>query len=56
MRAIEHNRGEVDVAPIGLKAGTKVAGLAPDLAASVQRRLGGNRIAEQHVVGQADKR
>ena len=56
LRAIEHNRGEVDVAPIGLKAGTKVAGLAPDLAASVQRRLGGHRIAEQHVVGQADKR
>jgi short-subunit dehydrogenase len=56
LRAIEENRGEVDVAPLGLKAGTKVAGLAPELAASVQRRLGGHRIAEQHVVGQADKR
>jgi short-subunit dehydrogenase len=56
VRAIEENRGEVDVAPVGLRAGTKVAGLAPDLAASVQRRLGGQRIAEQHVTGQADKR
>jgi short-subunit dehydrogenase len=56
VRAIEENRGEVDVAPVGLRAGTKVAGLAPDLAASVQRRLGGQRIAEQHVTGQTDKR
>jgi short-subunit dehydrogenase len=56
LKAIEENRGEVDVAPIGMRAGTKVAGLAPELAASVQRRLGGKRIAEQHVVGQADKR
>jgi uncharacterized protein len=56
LRAIEGDRGEVDVAPLGLRAGTKVAGLAPDLAASVSRRLGGQRIAEQHVVGQADKR
>jgi uncharacterized protein len=56
LRAIEENRGEVDVAPLGMRAGTKVAGLAPDLAASVQRRLGAQRIAEQHVSGQADKR
>jgi uncharacterized protein len=56
VRAIEENRGEVDVAPIAMKAGTKAAGLAPELAASVQRRLGGRRIAEQHVTGQTDKR
>jgi hypothetical protein len=56
VRAIEENRGEVDVAPIAMKAGTKAAGLAPELAASVQRRLGGQRIAEQHVTGQTDKR
>jgi short-subunit dehydrogenase len=56
LRAIVENRGEVDVAPLGMRAGTKVAGLAPDLAASVQRRLGAQRIAEQHVTGQADKR
>ena len=56
VRAITRDRGEVDVAPIGLRAGTKVAGLAPDLAATVSRKLGGQRIAEQHVVGQTDKR
>ena len=54
--AIERNRGEIDVAPLSLRAGTIVAGVAPDLAASVSRRLGGSRIAEQHVAMQKHKR
>ena len=29
VRAIERNRGEIDVAPVGLRAGAKAAGLAP---------------------------
>ena len=49
VRAIERNRGEIDVAPVSLRAGAMAAGLAPDLAATVSRRLGGPRIAEQHV-------
>ncbi len=56
VRAIERNRGEVDVAPVGLRAGAKAAGLAPDLAATVQRKLGGHRIAEDHVSAQTTKR
>jgi uncharacterized protein len=56
VRAIERNRGEVDVAPVGLRAGAKAAGLAPDLAATVQRKLGGHRIAEEHVHAQTTKR
>ena len=56
VRAIERNRGEVDVAPAGLRAGAKAAGLAPDLAATVSRRLGGQRIAEDHVSAQTIKR
>ena len=56
VRAIERNRGEVDVAPVGLRAGAKAAGLAPDLAAAVQRKLGGHRIAEDHVSAQTTKR
>ncbi|HEX6619382.1 MAG TPA: SDR family NAD(P)-dependent oxidoreductase [Solirubrobacteraceae bacterium] len=56
VRAIERNRGEVDVAPVGLRAGAKAAGLAPDLAATVQRKLGGQRIAEDHVSAQTTKR
>ena len=56
VRAIERNRGEIDVAPVSLRAGAMAAGLAPDLAASVSRRLGGTRVAEQHVTMQKDKR
>jgi short-subunit dehydrogenase len=56
VRAIERNRGEVDVAPVGLRAGAMAAGLAPDLAATVQRKLGGQRIAEDHVSAQTTKR
>jgi short-subunit dehydrogenase len=56
LRAIERNRGEVDVAPVGLRAGAKAAGLAPDLAATVQRKLGGHRIADDHVSAQTTKR
>jgi uncharacterized protein len=56
VRAIERNRGRVDVAPVGLRAGAKAAGLAPDLAATVQRKLGGQRIAEDHVTAQTTKR
>jgi short-subunit dehydrogenase len=56
VRAIERNRGEIDVAPVTLRAGGVAARLAPDLAASVSRRLGGTRVAEEHVVMQKDKR
>ena len=56
VRAIERNRGEVVVAPVGLRAGALAANLAPDLAAAVSRKLGGERIAEAHVVAHADKR
>jgi short-subunit dehydrogenase len=56
VRAVERNRGEIDVAPVSVRAGTIAAGLAPDLAAAVSRRLGGPRVAEQHVAMQKDKR
>ena len=54
--AIEHNRGEVDVAPVGMRLGATFAGLAPEISAKVTRRLGGDAIAEQMGAGQADKR
>lgn len=44
-RAIERNRGEVDVAPLSLRAGAIFANVAPEIAASVTRRTGGNDIA-----------
>ncbi|HEV3046778.1 MAG TPA: SDR family NAD(P)-dependent oxidoreductase [Solirubrobacteraceae bacterium] len=54
--AIERNRGEVDVAPLPLRLGTAVAGLAPELSASVSRRLGSDGIAREMAAAQADKR
>jgi short-subunit dehydrogenase len=56
VRAIERNRGEIDVVPVSMRAGAVVARLAPDLANSVSRRLGGTRVAEDHVAMQKDKR
>jgi uncharacterized protein len=54
--AIERDRSEVDVAPLGLRLGTAVAGLAPEAAATVQRKLGANQLASQFETGQRDKR
>jgi uncharacterized protein len=54
--AIEHDRAEVVVAPPFLRFGSAVAGLAPDVAARVQRKLGAGRIASSVTSGQRDKR
>jgi short-subunit dehydrogenase len=54
--AIERNRGEVDVAPLPLRASTAFASLAPELAASVARRLGAEDISRQMQDGQREKR
>jgi uncharacterized protein len=56
IEAIEHNRAEVDVAPLSLRAGAAVAGLAPELAMSVARRLGSDAIAREFAAAQRDKR
>jgi uncharacterized protein len=56
LSAIEQDRGEVDVAPITLRAGTAIAGAAPEIAAAVQRRLGASRIAREMEARQLDKR
>jgi len=53
--AVEHNRAEVEVAPLGLRLGAAFAGLAPELAASVSRRMGADRIASNLAAGQRDK-
>jgi len=50
--AIERNRAEVEVAPVGLRLGTTAAAVAPALSAAVSRRLGSERIAAQIVAGQ----
>jgi short-subunit dehydrogenase len=54
--AIERNRGEVDVAPVTLRVGALFGGVAPETAAAVTRRIGGEKVAEQIVAGQGSKR
>jgi short-subunit dehydrogenase len=54
--AIERNRGEIDVAPLSLRVGAMLAGLAPELATSVSRRLGSEDIARRMEEGQRAKR
>jgi uncharacterized protein len=53
--AIEHNRAEVDVAPLALRMGAIVGGVAPGLAATVIRKVGGEKIAVQHADAQHGK-
>jgi uncharacterized protein len=53
--AVEHNRAEVDVAPLGLRLGAAFAGLAPEVSASLKRRMGGDRVASDMAAGQRDK-
>jgi short-subunit dehydrogenase len=56
VRAIEHDKAEVDVAPIPLRLGAAVTGLAPELSAIVQRRMGATDVASQMEKGQRNKR
>ncbi|HKO26507.1 MAG TPA: SDR family NAD(P)-dependent oxidoreductase [Solirubrobacteraceae bacterium] len=54
VRAIEQDRAEILVAPVGLRLGTAAAAVAPGLSAAVSRRLGSERIAAQIVAGQRE--
>jgi short-subunit dehydrogenase len=56
LRAIEQNRAEVDVAPLSLRLGAIVSGVAPQLSADVSRRLGNQKITEELAAGQREKR
>jgi len=56
LRAIEQDRAEVDVAPLGLRLGAAFAGLAPELASSLSRRLGADRVSAGMVEAQRGKR
>jgi uncharacterized protein len=56
VRAIERNRGEVDVAPVPMRIGALLAGVAPELAATVTRASGGTRTADDIGAGQRAKR
>lgn len=55
-KAIERNRGEVDVAPLSLRLGSAFAGLAPELSATVARWMGANDLARRFEVAQQAER
>jgi uncharacterized protein len=54
--SIERNRGEVDVAPLALRASAIFAGVAPELASTMARRLGAEEISRKMEAGQREKR
>jgi short-subunit dehydrogenase len=56
VRGIEDDRAEIDVAPLGLRAGALLSGLAPVTAARLQRRLGSAQLSHAIAEGQRPKR
>ena len=51
IRAIEHDRAEIDVAPLGLRLGSAIASVAPGPAGWVSRKLGSARISTEMDAG-----
>lgn len=56
IKAITHNRGEIVVAPAPMRLSAAFAGLAPEAAAAVARRAGGESVSGDFESGQQDKR
>ena len=56
VRAIERDRSEIDVAPLAVRLGAAVAGIAPELSGRLQRQLGSDEIAAAMAERQRDKR
>ena len=54
--AIERNRAEIAVAPVGLRLGAGFASVLPGVAAAVSRLTGGDKVAHSLAAGQVDKR
>jgi short-subunit dehydrogenase len=56
VKAIEHNRGEIEVAPLAFRASATFASFAPELAARISRKAGGEQVANDMAAGQRHKR
>jgi uncharacterized protein len=56
VRAVERNRGEIDVAPVAMRLGALFAGVAPEIAATVTRATGAERVGDRFGAGQRSKR
>jgi short-subunit dehydrogenase len=54
IKGIEQEKGEIDVAPLGMRLSVKLAELAPGAAARIQRRLGAVELGQQ--LGEAHRR
>jgi uncharacterized protein len=50
--AIEHDRADVDVAPVALRLGAAFASVAPEAASRLQRRLGSDGVSDAIATGQ----
>ena len=55
VKAIEGDEGEVDVAPLGLRVGALVGGIAPGVSGTLQRWLGSEKVADEVATGQRGK-
>ena len=55
-RAVERDLAEVDVAPLPMRLGMRIAAVAPGLSARVQRLGGGDRLTQALAEAQRDKR
>ena len=56
VRGIERNRAELDVAPVSMRVGAALNGMAPGTFAALQRRLGSHELSASVAEGQRDKR
>jgi short-subunit dehydrogenase len=56
VRGVEEERPELDVAPLGLRAGALAASLAPVTIGRLQRRLGSAGVSDRIAAGQRPKR
>jgi uncharacterized protein len=56
IKAIEHNRAEIVVAPALVRAGGTIASMAPGFFSKLQRRFGAQDISEKMAEKQMDKR
>jgi short-subunit dehydrogenase len=56
LKAIERNRAEIDVNPPGMAITPLIAGIAPRLAQTLNRRLGGREISAETARRQLEKR
>jgi hypothetical protein len=56
LKAVEHNKAEIDVAPITLRGGALLSQVLPELAGRVARKMGAGKVAGDLAAGQRDKR